>query len=716
MKSYVEVILPLPLEKTFIYSVPENLRSDLQPGKRVLVPFRSRILTGFIFRIKDEAPEKEIQIKPILSVLDEEPLLSSSFFQFLWALSQITIGPLGEFLKAALPPDFFVEEKGKVRLINRPEREEIKKQFRKRYRQVEEILRLLAPNRALSWRYLQRKASLKGFASLLRRLEELGWVKTERKIQLRKRRISSFPPEVAQLNLAFLPTREFELPLAEVEKSLEKKEFKSFLLFGPRARREEFFLSFLRKWGRSLPNILILVPEMAEISSFLEKITGLIGSRRVAVLHGELSPRQREASWLRIWRGEAVVVIGPRSAVFAPLPEIRLIYLTEEADEAYLHPSPFYDAREVAKLRARQEKAVILFGSSAPSISLLARARKEGSLLDLGQIQEKIRIISHRSSRTRILSPELQKLISERFNSGKKVVLLVNRRGYASFLSCLRCGYIALCPECRRPLTLYARKEKLICHHCGFSQARWQRCPECQSSVIGTKGHGLEAVEEEVKHLWPEARIKAIEAETLRGKEKLMKFSKEVEKDKLDIIIGTQFLRPHLNWQKISLTAVLSPELMLAYPDFRSGEKVFSLIRRLQEEMVLDGHGELIVQTAAPDNYVVRALAAGDYYEFASAELRFRRLLGLPPFKCLARLILSGSHLRSLGRQAREIKARLTAFSGIEEILGPSILPSAKGKYQVQMWVKAGEKQKILSALSEIFKESRLFPTVEIID
>jgi primosomal protein N' (replication factor Y) len=161
---------------------------------------------------------------------------------------------------------------------------------------------------------------------------------------------------------------------------------------------------------------------------------------------------------------------------------------------------------------------------------------------------------------------------------------------------------------------------------------------------------------------------------------------------------------------------VLSPELMLAYPDFRSGEKVFSLIRRLQEEMVLDGRGELIMQTAAPDNYVLRALAAGDYYEFATAELRFRRFLGLPPFKCLARLILSGSHLRSLGRQAREIKARLTAFSGIEEILGPSILPSAKGKYQVQMWVKAGEKQKILSALSEVLKENRLFPTVEIID
>jgi len=716
MKSYVEVVLPLPLEKTFIYSVPENLRSALQPGKRVLVPFRSRILTGFIFKIKDEAPEKEIQIKPILSVLDEEPLLSPSFFQFIWALSQITFGPPGEFLKAALPPDFFVEEKGKIRLINKPEREEIKKQFRKRYRQVEKILNLLRPDRALSGLYLQRKTGFTGLTSLLRRLEELGWVKTERKIQLRKRKISSVQPEVAQLNLAFLPTPEFELPLAAVEKSLEKKEFKTFLLFGPRTRREEFFLSLLRKWGRHLLNVLILVPEMTEISSFLGKITGLIGSRRVAVLHGELSAGQREAAWLRIWRGEADVVIGPRSAVFAPLPEIRLIYITEEADEAYLHPSPFYDAREVARLRASQERAVILFGSSTPSVSLLARARKESALLDLGQIQEKVRIISHPSAGTGILSPELQRLISQRLNSGEKVALLVNRRGYASFLSCLRCGHIALCPECRRPLTLYARKEKLICHQCGFSQARWKRCPECQSSVIGTKGHGLEAVEEEVKRLWPVARVKAIEAETLRGKEKLMKFLKEVEKDKLDIIIGTQFLRPHLNWQKISLIAVLSPELMLAYPDFRSGEKVFSLIRRLQEEMVLDGQGELIVQTATPDNYVLRALAAGDYYEFASAELRFRRFLGLPPWKSLARLVLSGHHLRSLGRQARIIKTRLASCSGIEEILGPSILPSAKGKYQVQMWVKAGEKQKILSALSSVLKESRPFPTVEIIE
>jgi len=176
MKSFVEVILPLPLDKTFIYSVPENLRPDLQPGKRVLVPFRSRILTGLIFEIKDEVSEKEFQIKPILSVLDEEPLLSPSFFQFLWELSQVTFVPPGEFLKAALPPDFFVEEKGKIRLINKPEREEIKKQFRKKYRQVEKILNLLAPNRALSWRYLQRKTGLSGLASLLRRLEGLGWV------------------------------------------------------------------------------------------------------------------------------------------------------------------------------------------------------------------------------------------------------------------------------------------------------------------------------------------------------------------------------------------------------------------------------------------------------------------------------------------------------------------------------------------------------------
>lgn len=716
MMSYVEVILPLPLEKTFVYSVSEELVPAIQVGVRVLVPFRTRILTGIVFQIKKEPPQKDIQVKPILSVLDEKPIVNSSFIDFLQDLSQISFVAAGELLKVALPPTFLVEEKGKYRLLQKPEKEEIKQQFGKRSGQVEAVLNLLSSNKALSWRYLQRKVDFPGLLSLLRRLASLGWVKLERKIKLRKRKASASLGEIAQLKLDFHPEKEFEPYLAGIEKSLQKREFKTFLLFGSKARREDFFLSLLRKWGSCFPYILILVPEIAEISSFLEKITGLIDPKRIALLHGELSPKKRESTWLRIWRGEANLVIGPRSAVFAPLPEIQLIYLTEEADESYVHPSPFYDAREAAKLRAQKERAIILYGSSAPSVSFYTKARNQGFLLDLGQQPGKIKVLSYPSGGAKILSPDLQRMISERLSSGQRIALLVNRRGYASLLTCLRCGLIALCPQCRRPLTLYSRKEKLVCHQCGFSEPRWSRCPECQSSVIGAKGYGLEAVEAEVKRLWPDVSIKAIQAEGLRAKEKLGQLKKEFDRGKLEIIIGTQFLLPHINWRKISLTAVLAPETMLAYPDFRSGERVFYLIRRLQEEIDTEGHRELIIQTATPENYVVKALAENNYYELAKAELRFRRFLGLPPWKCLVRVVLSGRRLRGLGRQAREIRTMLAASSGIEEILGPSVLPSAKGKYQVQMWLKGKEKKEIIFSLSSILKEIKTPFYVEIID
>lgn len=716
MIPYIEVILPLPLEKTFVYSVPQELIEAIQVGVRVLVPFRTSTLTGIVYQIKKEPPEKDIQVKPILSVLDEKPVVSSSFIDFLQELSRISFVAAGELLKAALPPTFLVKEKGKYHLLKKPEREEIKEQFGKKYGQVEAVLNLFSSHKALSWRYLQRKITFPELTSLLRRLESLGWVRMERKIQLRKRKTSSVLGDVAQLKLDFHPHREFEPYLAEIEKALATKEFKKFLLFGPKARREDFFLSLLRKWSFGLPRGLILVPEIAEISSFLEKIIGLVGPKRIALLHGELSAKRRENTWLKIWRGEVDLVIGPRSAVFAPLPETRIIYLTEEADESYVHPSPFYDARKAAELRAQKERAIILYGSSAPSVSFYAKARNQAILLDLGQQAGKITVIPCPSGGAKILSPDLQKMISERLSTGQKIALLVNRRGYASLLSCHRCGLIALCPKCHRPLTLYARKEKLVCHQCGFSERPWRRCPECQSSVIETKGHGLEAVEEEVKRLWPDARIRAVQAESLRGKEKLLKFKKEFDRGKLEIIIGTQFLLPHINWRQISLTAVLAPEMMLAYPDFRSGERVFYLIRRLQEEMEINGYGELVIQTATPENYVIKALAENNYDELAKSELRFRRLLDLPPWKCLARVVLSGRHLRGLGRLAREIRTKLTTSSGIEEVLGPSVLPSVRGKYQVQLWLKGKEKEELINSLSLILKGIRLSYLVEIID
>ncbi|MCX7975410.1 MAG: primosomal protein N' [Candidatus Aminicenantes bacterium] len=714
--AYVEVILPLPLKKTFIYSVSEELNPAIKAGVRVLVPFRSRKLTGFVLKIEKEKPKEEFQIKPVLQILDENPILAPNFVDFIFKLSQTSLVAPGELLKAALPPSFWVEEKGGYKLVQKPKKDEIKEKFGQKTEAVEKVLNLWSGKKALSWSYLKKKLDFRGWPSLIQRLEALGWIRKETKIYFKRKRMEVISSAPAQLQLTFFSERNYQPHFDLIEKALEKKEFKYFLLIGSKSRREEFFLSLLKKRAQVSSKILILWPEIASLTCFLERLTNLLGPKRIACLHSDLPLRKRESDWVRIFQDEVDVVVGTRSAVFAPLPRIDLIYIEEEADEAYVHPSPAYDARLAAKLRAQQDKAVVLLASSAPAVSSFFHAKNQGLIIDLGHSPRKLNILVYSGENSKILSPELQGMIEARFLSREPVALLINRRGYASILVCLRCGQIALCPKCRRALTFYARKDKLVCPQCGFKDKRWLRCPECQSQVISPRGYGLEAVEEEINRLWPQARIRSFEAESFRGKKQLATFLKEFRSGQIDIVLGTQFLLSHLDWKKVSLAAVLHPEMMLAQPDFRAGEKVFSLVWRLQEEMEKNRQGEVIIQTACPENYVLQALAKADYLELVSTELRFRRLLNLPPYRSLIRIILTGRSRRELARQARELKKRLDEFQEIEEILGPVFLPTRKGKGEIQIWLKGKKKEEIIHFISLILNKMNLSPFLEIID
>lgn len=713
---YVEVLLPLPLNKTFLYSVSPELSQAVKPGVRVLVPFRSRKLTGFVLKIKEEEPKESFPIKSILQVLDESPILTPNFINFIFHLSQISFVPPGELLKAALPPSFLIEEKGSYKLVYKPKKEEIDKKFGPKVEAVKKIIHLFSKKRALSWAYLKKKLDFPGAASLLRRMQALGWLKEEKKIQLKikKKRSEDLCSRPSQLPLIFWPEKDYEAYFNQIERAIDKREFKYFLLMGAKNRREEFLLSLLKRKSQSQIRVLILWPELSTLGPFLDRIVNLLGSNKVACLHGDLPAKVREINWLRIFQGEIEVVIGTRSAVFAPLPRLDLIYIEEEADEGYFHPSPAYDVRQAARLRAKLEGAVILSGSSAPAVSFFYQAKNQGQLIDLGHPPRKLKILAHPAESSKILNPELQKMISDHLSRQEKVAILINRRGYAPFLICLRCGQIVLCPQCRRALTFYAKKDRLICHQCGFSEKNWRRCPECHHSTLVPKGYGLEAVEEVVKQIWPQAKTKSVEAESFRGKKELASFLKAFSRGQIDIIIGTQFLLPHLPWKEISLAAFLNPEIMLAQPDFRAGERVFSLVRRLQEAMEENGQGEVIIQTAISENYVLQALAKDDYAELVKTELRFRRLLNLPPYRSLIRIILTGPKRRPLGFLAREIKERLAKLPSIEEILGPILLPVSKGKNQIQIWLKGKSKEDMIKALALEIEKHSFF--LEIID
>jgi len=674
-----------------------------------LVPFRERTLTGIILSQVERPPEKIKSVRPILSVLDEVPLFSPSFLGFILDLSRLSLTAVGELLKAAAPPEFLVKEKGGYKRLKTPTSEEIRLKFRKKFKEAEKIIGCLPEKKTRTWRFLSRQTQINypGLMALLSRMEKLGWVGQEKRLKVPPRRKKALePPAAIQLSLGFPVTPELEPVLNEVFRGLFSQEFKPFLLLGLRRRREAFFLALLNKWGTSAGNVLILTPDIVGATSFWEKMVKIFGPKRVALLHHELPGGKREATWQRIFRGEADVVVGPRSAVFAPLSKLRLIWITEESDEGYVHLDPAYDAREAAWLRAQQEEAVVVYGSTAPSVGLYARAKEKGFLLSLGEASfAPVRITTSASTGEKILGPEVRKAIEQRLSRKEKVVIFLNRRGYASLIACPRCGRIALCPQCRRPLTLYVSRAKAICHQCHYEEACWSQCPQCGSSVIEYRGHGLERIAEEIRRFWPQVRLSSLEADSAKGKKRRPAALKDWQRGRLDILIGTQFLLSSLEWTNSSLVVILNPEVMLAQADFRTGERVFQLIRRLQDEMVSSSKPELLIQTAAPENYVFKALANGDYEQFAATELRFRRLLGLPPWQGLIRLTLTGQSLRGLARQARSLKNELEFSGEPVELLGPTVLPRLRRKNQVQILIKGKDREEVVTRVYDWLKK-----------
>jgi len=712
MTSFVEVILPLPLSQTFTYSVPEEYAPLIQSGLRVLVPFREKTLTGVILSPVEGPPERIKSIRPILSVLDEAPLFSPSFLGFIFDLSRLSLTAVGELLKAAVPPEFLIKEKGGYKRLKMPTSEEIRLRFRKKFKEAEKIIGCLSEKKPHTWRFLCRQTQMNypGLMALLSRMEKLGWACQEKRLQLPQRgKKASPPPGATQLSLGFPVTSELEPALNQVLEALFSQEFKPFLLLGSQGQREAFFLTLLNKWGAAAGNVLILTPDILGATTCGEKMVKIFGPKRVALLHAELASAKREATWQRIFRGEADIVVGPRSAVFAPLSKVRLIWITEESDEGYGHLEPAYDAREAAWLRAKQEGAVILYGSSAPSVGLYARAKERGFLLPLGEASlAPVRIVTSPSTGGKILSPEVREAIEQRLSRKEKIVIFLNRRGYASLIACPRCGQIALCPHCRRPLTLYVSRGKAVCHQCHYEEARWLKCPRCGSSGIEYRGHGLERVAEEIRRFWPQVRLSSLEAESAKGKKRRSAALKDWLSGRLDILIGTQFLLSSPGGTNLSLVVILYPEMMLAQADFRSGERVFQLIRRLQDEMASSSKSELLIQTAAPENYVFKALAKGGYEQFAAAELRFRRLLGLPPWQGLIQLTLSGQSLRGLARQARSLKEELEFSGERAEVLGPTVLPRMRRKNQVQILIKGKEREELVSRVYNLLKKKRV--------
>jgi len=469
--------------------------------------------------------------------------------------------------------------------------------------------------------------------------------------------------------------------------------------------KTELYLQVIEACVQQGKKAILLVPEISLTPQTVQRFLSRFGPERVAVLHSKLSLGQRYDEWMRVRRGEVDIVVGARSAVFAPFENIGVIILDEEHEASYRSDStPKYDAAEVAIERARYHGAAVLLGSATPSVgtSLLAEEGRfkrvflhqrynknplpEVTIADMRQeLQE-----GNRTIFSRALFEEMEACLAE----GKQVILFLNRRGYSGFLSCRSCGYVMKCPECGISLTYHKEQNRAVCHFCDRSFAVPETCPECGSTHIRHFGIGTEKVEEQVQQFFPGVTTARLDMDTARKKGSTETILKDFGKGKTQVLIGTQLVAKGLDFANVGLVGIVAADVSLNIPDFRAAERTFQLVTQAAGRSGRgDKQGKVVIQTYSPDHYAILAAAAQDYESFYRTELLLRKTLSYPPYSDLIQMVLAAEDENEARLAAEKVKLWLQKKlpeSAAARILGPRQAPLVKagGMYRFQLLLK----------------------------
>ncbi len=520
MPRLVEVVFPLPIDSTFTYDLPEE-SANVEVGSRVLAPFGRRLLTGYVVDLPAQAGDFER--KTIESVLDDQPLLTPGLLDLTRNMAKMYGASIGETLMTLLPPGLVRQTRRRVLAQDReglPDSEDEKV-----------LLERIRKGRGLDFIALLRRNPQS--ARVLRSLQKNGWVRVEAVLRKERARVRKDPLQTGSTEFVHAPRVELTAEQAEAVRKVDEAsisgEFKSFLLHGiTGSGKTEVYLCVAERVLNRGRSVLALVPEIALTPQFVGRFRARFGDR-IAVLHSARSESERLTEWQRIRRREATVVIGARSAVFAPLENIGLVIVDEEHDASYKqHEGLLYQARELARFRAATENAVFLMGSATPSLETYEDARGDGpvELMELkgrptGADLADVELVDLRKKLTvsgsqGIFSDELREAIAQTLEKGEQTVLFLNRRGYAPTLLCPTCGEGIRCKRCSVALTYHRSEGKLLCHYCGYTQRADEACPSCGQKKLIPLGIGTERVEKELGHLFPDSRIARMYRDTVQ--------------------------------------------------------------------------------------------------------------------------------------------------------------------------------------------------------
>ncbi len=703
MAVIARVTVDAAVRKELDYIIPPEWLDKIQVGSRVKVPLGSREALGVVTALLDESPHPNL--KPIIKVVPGQAPLTPSVLNLARWISGYYCCPLEIVLKTVLPEAVRQEEEGwKERLVVRPVAQ-VGEPLKLTPRQ-ESILKLFDGKAEIPLQQLVREA--RTTAASLRRMEELHLVTITAGVV--ERDPYAHETIVPTQSLGLNPAQ--DNALARIREALDAGEPKAFLLHGVTGSgKTEVYLQAIAHALQQGKGAIVLVPEISLTPQTVERFKARFSSGStatlVAVLHSHLSAGERHDEWKKIRQGRARIVIGARSAVFAPVESLGLVVVDEEHEYSYKQEeSPRYHARDVAVYRAKLENAVTVLGSATPSLESYYNAQiKKYSLLEMPSRADHakmpiIRVVDMREEARKAKGPpvfslKLREGITARLEKGEQTMLFLNRRGYASSMQCPKCGYVAGCPNCSISLTYHRKEQRLRCHICGHAEKAPTECPEaaCKNPAIRFSGLGTERIEETLQKLFPKARVARMDSDTLKRKEDYRRVLGDFKTGKIDILVGTQMIAKGLHFPNVTLVGIIHADLSLHMPDFRASERTFQLLTQVAGRAGRgDVEGEVVVQAFTPFAPAIQYARRNDYAGFYDAELEFRMQLMYPPLARAAIITLKSCHEEKVRFSADYVKVELE--KGLKSIVdlviaGPSPAPLIKAetffRYQIML-------------------------------
>ncbi|MDX8365012.1 primosomal protein N' [Cytobacillus sp. IB215665] len=773
------VIVDVPAhqtDKTFDYEIPAKWTVIIQAGMRVIVPFGSRKVQGFVVKIKNHSDFDKL--KPIHTILDVTPVLNNELLNLGSWLSNYALCYTISAYQAMLPAALRAKYDKEIKLSPSASFEDLPKQLQQLFSSKQTVL----------WKELEQSDMLYEIQNEVRQgnLEVIYQVKDRAKMKKNKvislgipideidHIVESLPKragkqkeilsyfrehsseiskkELAQmfgntsaikslLDKSFLTEREKEvyrnpfegrlferthpLPLTNEQQEvispilseIEKEIHRVFLMYGVTGSgKTEVYLQSIDAVLKKGKEAIVLVPEISLTPQMVKRFKGRFGSK-VAVMHSGLSTGEKYDEWRKIQRNEVSVVVGARSAIFAPFENVGIIIIDEEHETSYKQEeNPRYHARDVAIYRGEYHNCPVVLGSATPTLESFARAKKDVYKLltlskrmneqplptvDIVDMREELR-----SGNRSMFSTLLFERLMNRIEKGEQAVLLLNKRGYSSFVMCRDCGFVIQCPHCDISLTYHRTEHQLKCHYCGYEQQAVNECPECQSDHIRFFGTGTQKVEEELTKVIPNARVIRMDVDTTSRKGAHERLLNDFGEGKADILLGTQMIAKGLDFPNVTLVGVLTADTILHIPDFRSSEKTFQLLTQVSGRAGRhELPGEVVIQTYTPEHYSIQLASEHNYDIFYQKEMVLRKLHQYPPFYYLALITVSHAQLLKVVDITEKITAYLRQqLSDRTIIYGPVASPVARvnNRYRYQCMVKYKNEPKLRLALKKI--------------